>query len=178
MTRALCLFAALGALACITPPPIIMVDRATALEQQASGSFSDLEKRLARTSVATHPIPFTPEQLEALGLSTSTLVDRTNLTDADRVDDLLERRCIGEGLDGLLADTPDACRGVVDHEGLLVLLDRVNRARAQLWHWMLEQRPNTTLDDLRKRWREAHVRGVVCGGWIQGDDGKWSSKVC
>ena len=40
-------FAALAPLVgfagCFKPPEIVMVDRATALEQQASGSFDDLE---------------------------------------------------------------------------------------------------------------------------------------
>lgn len=169
---------ALFLLGCINPPPVIVVDRATALEQQAGGTFEDLEKRLARASVAQQPISLTPEQLESLGLTAPTLVDKTDPTDPERVDDLLQRHCLGEGLDGMLADTPDDCQGVTDHQQVLVLLDRVNRARAQLFRWMQKQRPDATLDDLRKKWREAHMRGVVCGGWMQGDDGRWQEKAC
>ena len=33
---------ALGAVGCLKAPEIVMVDRATALEQQAAGSFDDL----------------------------------------------------------------------------------------------------------------------------------------
>ena len=178
MTRNTLVVAATLVLGCINPPPIVMVDRATALEQQAGGTYADLEKRLARVSVASHPIPFTPEELEALGLTTPPLIDRTDITDADRIDDLLQRHCVGEGLDGSLVDTPDACHGVTDHEALLVLVDRVNRARSQLWRWMQQQRPDATIAEIRKRWRDAHVHGVACGGWVQKEDGQWAEKGC
>ena len=49
---ALPLIAPLALSACFKPPEIVMVDRATALEQQASGSFDDLERKLSdRTKV-------------------------------------------------------------------------------------------------------------------------------
>ena len=45
----LAVLAATTALAgCFKPPEIVMVARATALEQQASGSFDDLERKLDR----------------------------------------------------------------------------------------------------------------------------------
>ncbi len=52
-----------------------MVDRATALEQQAAGSFDELEQQLARAAIAPRPVPLTPEQLEALGIAPPPLVD-------------------------------------------------------------------------------------------------------
>ncbi len=165
-------------LGCIKPPDIVMVDRATALEQQAGGSFLELEQKLARAAIGAQPVPFTPEQLEALGMGPPSLVDNAEMTDADRVDDLLEQHCAGEGHDGLLVATFDACHGATDHDELLKLVDRVNRARLQLWRWMHEQRSDVSLDELRKRWTEVHARGVACGAWVQGDGGNWQSKGC
>jgi uncharacterized protein YdbL (DUF1318 family) len=164
--------------ACFKPPEIVMVDRATALEQQAAGSFDDLERKLDRAAIEPRPAPFTPEQLEALGIRQAPLVDSTELTDADRLDALLEQHCLGEGNDGLIADTRDACKGAADAEEVQTLLERVNRARRQLWRWMHEQRADVGADDLRRTWQEAHVRNVVCGGWLQGRDGKWQAKSC
>ena len=40
---------------CFKPPEIVMVDRATALEQQASGSFDDLERQLHRAGIRAAP---------------------------------------------------------------------------------------------------------------------------
>ena len=162
---------------CIKPPEIVMVDRATALEQQASGSFEDLEGKLDRAAIEPRPVPLTPEQLEALGASPAPRADSVDITDPDRVDALLVQHCIGEGSDGLLVDTRDQCRGV-DGDELAGLIDRVNHARRQVWRWMHEQRADAPVDDLRRAWRQAHARGVVCGAWVQGDDGKWAGKAC
>jgi hypothetical protein len=43
---------------------------------------------------------------------------------------------------------------------------------------MQARKPNVPLDQHRRAWREAHLRGVVCEGWIEGADGKWSAKAC
>lgn len=155
-----------------------MSDQASALEQQASGSFDDLEKRLDRAAIEPRPVPLTPEQLAVLGASASPRADTTGLTEADRVDGLLVQHCVGEGADGLLADTHDECVGAADADAIAELVDRVNRSRKQLWKWMHERRADASVDDLRRGWREAHLRGVVCGGWIEGDDHKWQSKAC
>ena len=177
MKRALVLAVALGAAGCIKAPELVMVDRATALEQQASGSYMELEKKLAQAAVTPRPVPLTPDQLEALGMTT-TLGDRTEMTDADRVDEMLKRHCVGEGRNGLLVDTSDACQGAVDRDDLALRVDRVNRARERLWQWMHEQRPELSVDELRDRWRKTHVTNVVCGAWIEGDDGAWGAKSC
>src|SRR5262245_61436539 len=100
---------------CIKAPEIVLVDRATALEQQAAGSFHELEHQLARARNQPQPAPPTPEQLEELGNPPPNLTDKTDRTDADRVDELLKQRCIGEARDGLVADTPEACKGSADH---------------------------------------------------------------
>jgi hypothetical protein len=107
-------FAVLVALAtlagCFKPPEIVMVDRATALEQQAAGSFDDIELKLDRAAAVPRPVPLTPEQLEALGIRPASLVDESELTDADRLDGLLTQHCVGEGKGGLVVETRDACK--------------------------------------------------------------------
>jgi hypothetical protein len=178
MKRALILASALVAVGCIKAPEIVMVDRATALEQQASGSYAELEKKLAQAAVTPRPVPLTPDQLAALGMAPAALADQTEMTDADRVDDMLERHCVGEGRNGLLVETSETCHGAVDRDELVKRVDRVNHARGQLWRWMHEQRPDVSLDELRNRWRKAHLGSVVCGGWIEGDDGTWGAKSC
>jgi hypothetical protein len=177
MNRALVVLALMATAGCFKAPEIVMVDRATALEQQAGGSFDELEQRLDRAGIEPRPVQLTPEQLAALGIRPTPLVDSTELTDADRLDDLLARHCVGEGQDGAIAETRDACRGGADEQEVATLVERANRARRQLWRWMHEQRPEASVDDLRKAWREAHLRSVVCGGWIEGD-GKWQAKSC
>jgi hypothetical protein len=163
---------------CFKAPEIVMVDRATALEQQASGSFEDLERKLDRAGIEPRPVPLTPEQLEALGIRPAPLVDESELTDADRLDGLLAQHCVGEGKDGLIVDTHDACQGAADPEEIASLRERVNRARQQLWRWMHEQRSDVSEVVLLRAWRENHLRNVVCGGWIQGDDDSWQGKSC
>jgi hypothetical protein len=164
---------------CFKPPEIVMVDRATALEQQAAGSFDDLERRLNRAAVEPRPVPLTPEQLATLGVRTGGAASGGDeLTDPDRLDGLLVQQCVGEGLDGTVVDTHDACRGAVDADEVGALIDRVNRARRQLWRWMHEQRPDAHVDALRREWRRAHLAGVVCGGWIEVDTGSWQRKPC
>jgi hypothetical protein len=181
MKRVLIVLAALTALTvsgCFKAPEIVMVDRATALEQQAAGSFEDLEKHLDRAGIEPRPVPLTPEQLQALGIHPAPLVDDSELTDADRLDGLLVQHCVGEAKDGLVVETRDACRGGADAEEVATLLDRVNRARRQLWRWMHEQKNEASVDDLQRAWRQAHVRDVVCGGWVEDGEGKWQEKSC
>jgi hypothetical protein len=164
--------------ACIRPPEVVLVDRATALEQQAAGSFEELETKLMRIAATPRPTPLSPEQLQALGIRQPPLVDNSDDSEADRVDALLKQHCIGEARDGTLVETPTACQGAVDHELVVTLTERVNRARAQLWRWMHDRRPAIPLDDLRRAWRDAHLKGVICEGWIENADGKWSGKSC
>jgi hypothetical protein len=177
MKRVLVCALALGG--CIKAPEIVMVDRATALEQQAAGSFTELENKLARAAMAPKPAPLTPEQLEALGIPPPAIVDDTERTDADRVDALLTQHCVGEGRDGALVETHDACKGAADRTQAAALIERANGARQQLWRWMQTRTtPKAQLDDVRKAWHKTHARGVVCGGWLQRDDGGWEEKKC
>jgi hypothetical protein len=178
MKRVTLLVLAFAPLGCIRAPEIVLVDRATALEQQAGGSFGDLEKKLARSAIAPRPVPLTPEQLEALGIPPPTMVDETDRTDADRVDGLLVQHCVGESKDGTLVETNDACKGATDRAQAMALLERANAARQQLWRWMRERKPEVKLDDVRRAWQKSHAKGVVCGGWLQKDDGGWEEKKC
>ena len=163
---------------CIHPPEVVMVDRATALEQQAGGSFDDIERKLSRTSIEAHPVPLTPKQFEELGIKPLPLTDATEQTDADRVDALLVQHCVGEGHEGLLVETHSACVGAVDRADAVELIERVNQARLQLWKWMHEQRKSASPEDIRRTWRAAHLRGVVCDGWIEETRGTWDGKKC
>jgi uncharacterized protein YdbL (DUF1318 family) len=176
--RRVLLSLAMLATACVNTGEIVVKDRATALEDQASGSFDELERRLDRAAIEPRPVPLTPEQLQALGARPASLVDESDLTDADRIDGLLAQHCVGEGKEGLLVDTHDACKGAADPEEAARLIDRINRARKQLWHWMHDQRADVTEADLQRAWHQRHMQGVVCGGWVEGDDGKWQAKAC
>lgn len=163
---------------CIRAPDIVLVDRATALEQEAAGSFAPLEAELVAAGMAPRPTPFSKEQLEAVGLEPRPLSDEAELADADRIDALLKKRCAGEALDGTLADTHDACGADEDVPALLALLDRANRDRAQIWRYLEARRPKAKPADVRRAWREVHLRAVVCGGQVQRADGSWEAKKC
>jgi Protein of unknown function (DUF1318) len=167
-----------GLASCFKPPQIVMVDRATALEEQAAGSFDELERQLDRAAIEPRPVPLTSEQLEALGFRPAPLIDESDLTDSDRLDRLLAQHCVGEGKDGLIVETRDACKGAVDAEEVQTLPERVNRARRQLWRWLREQRADVSEGEVRRAWRENHARNVVCGGWMEGSDGTWQGKWC
>lgn len=176
--RGLLLLAALASAGCIRAPELVMVDRATALEEQASGSFKDVEQRLARAGMNPTPVPLTPDQLEALGLRPTPLVENIGKTQADRVDDLLRRHCVGEGRDGLLIDTRRSCQAGRLSADDIALVDRVNRGRMLLWQWMRTVRPGVPNESLRQSWQQVHAGGVVCGGWVEAADGTWGEKKC
>lgn len=176
MKRVLVLCLACAA-ACVRAPEIVLVDRATALEQQAGGSFEELERKLVRTGVSPRPVPLTPDELEALGMNARS-VDAKDRSDAETVDALLRQRCVGEGKEGLLVDTEESCRGAPDKTELRAVVERVNRSRLQLWRWLHERSPKTPKDEIRRRWTGLHAEGVVCGGWVQRADGSWGEKAC
>ncbi len=178
MIRGLALLAVCAALGCIKPPEIVMVDQATALEEQAGGSFDDVERGLDRAAVEPRPVALTSEQLEALGVRSGPRADDAGLTEADRLDELLVQQCVGEGLDGLVVAAGASCRGAVDADEVDLLVARVNRARRQLWRWMRARRSEVAIGDLRRAWREAHLRGVVCGARVEVEKGQWTRKPC
>lgn len=176
--RGLLLLAAFALPGCIRAPEIVMVDRATALEEQAAGSFKDVERRLARAGMSPTPVPLTPNQLEELGIQPTPLVENMGKTQADRVDELLRRHCVGEGKDGLLVDTRSQCRAGRLSADDAALVDRVNRSRVQLWQWMRTVRPGVPDESVRRSWQQVHAEGVVCGGWVESADGSWGEKKC
>lgn len=178
MTRYLACAVLCVAAGCIKAPEIVVNDRATALEQQALGSFTELEQQLMKTGISARPVPLTPDQLQALGIRSPPLVDATEQTDADQLDALLKQHCIGESRDGTLADTYESCRGAADRGLAVRLLERVNQARQQLWRFLKSRQPEASPATLRQAWRQAHLRGVVCGGWVQREDGVWEAKSC
>jgi len=58
------------------------------------------------------------------------------------------------------------------------VLERENRGRWQIWTYLHRKRPNASLEEIRKVWREQHLKGVTCGGQIQRNDGAWEAKKC
>lgn len=168
----------LAATGCVKMSEIVVTDRATALEEQAGGSFDELELKLTRAGISPRPLPLTPEQLAALGLERPEKLRDPDLSPADLLDRSLRQRCVGEGRDGLLLETPDACRGAVDKEVLARAVEGTNRARAALWAWLQQERPRATLEEVKRAWTEAHRKGVVCGGWVQLADGTWEPRKC
>lgn len=174
---------ALAALAagCIRAPAVVIVDRKTALEQQASGSFRSLEEELEQAGLAPRPAPLTAAQLGAAGVRREGLeaTDQDDDgNDAGRADTLLIKRCLGEALDGTLVLTLDPCTGTVDVPLVGRMIERVNRERRQLWRWLAGQAPGKTADEVRAAWRETHLAGLVCGGQVQVAGGAWEIKKC
>jgi hypothetical protein len=167
-----CLLAA----GCIKAPDIVVVDRATALEREAAGSYPALENELERAGTAVKPTPLTRETLEEHG-HPRPILDEEESSDAERVDALLKQHCLGEALDGALVATRDRCT-VKEVPHLSELVERANRDRLQIWEWLQAERPGRSLVEVRKAWREVHLRAVVCGGQVQRSDGGWEPKKC
>lgn len=178
------LVAALGGAAlagCVSAPAVVIVDRKTAVEQQASGSFRGVEEELEQAGLVPRPAPLTAAQLGEAG------VRREDLEAADqddegndwvRTDALLIKRCVGESLDGTLVLTVEACTGAIDVPQVGRLIERVNRDRRQLWRWLAGKSPGKTEDQVRAAWRETHLAGLVCGGQVQVTGGAWEVKRC
>jgi hypothetical protein len=180
---ALAALIALGASApgCIGAPAVVIVDRKTALEQQASGSFRGLEEDLEQAGLVPRPWPFTAAQLGAAGVRREGLEASDEDADGDdalRADALLVKRCLGEALDGALVLTLEPCTGTVDVPLVGRLIERVNRERRQLWRWLAGQVPGKTADEIRAAWRETHLAGLACGGQFQVAGGAWEVKRC
>jgi hypothetical protein len=166
---------------CIRAPAVVIVDRKTALEQQASGSFRGLEEELEQAGLVPRPAPLTAAQLGAAGVRREGLeaTDQDDDgNDAGRTDTLLLKRCLGEALDGTLVLTIDPCTGTVDVPQVGRMIERVNRERRQLWRWLAGQAPGKTADEVRTAWRETHLAGLVCGGQVQVAGGAWEIKKC
>jgi hypothetical protein len=159
---------------------VVIVDKKTALEEQAAGSFRGLEEEAEQAGVLPRPTPVTAAQLSAAGVTV--VPDDTaaqGLPDALRADTLLVQRCIGEAGDGTLVLTADRCTGAIDVPDVNRLLERLNRARRQLWDWMAARAPRRSPDEIRKTWRDVHLSGLICGGQIEREGGGgWETKKC
>lgn len=168
---------------CIKAPAVVIVDRTTALEQQASGRFVALERELTQAGVSARPQPYTRQQLEAVGWTTPRERDaiarlaEAALRDQERLDGLLLRRCIGEANTGDLILTREACQGAVDPASVARLTVRANRDRRQMWLY-LRQKTRRSAADVRKAWRAVHLIEIPCGAWVQDSGGAWSAKKC
>jgi hypothetical protein len=168
--------------ACVHAPAVVIVDRKTALEQQASGSFRGLEEELEQAGVQPRPAPLTGAQLTSAGVNGKVAdadqADPSAGSDAVRTDALLVQRCIGEALDGTLELTLDPCTGTLDVPEVNRLIERVNRERRQLWRWMSEHAKGVSAEQVRATWRETHLGGLICGGQLQAGGGAWETKRC
>ena len=162
--------------ACIKAPDIVVIDRATALEREAAGDYPRLQRELERAGTHPRPSALTREQLESIGMPRPVLEEESG-SDAERIDALLKDRCLGEALDGTLVETRESC-AVKEVPHMNALVERANRDRLQIWEWLKAQRPQRTLEEVRRAWREVHLRGVVCGGQVQQGDGSWTAKKC
>ena len=170
--------------ACITAPPVIIADRKTALEEQASGSFPALTAELQQAGVSAGPVPYTRGQLEGAGVPVGKgdeqLAQEEASTEADLLDQLLLRRCIGEKLDGTLDETAATCTEPIAAGRQARLLERENRRRFQIWR-TLAGKPaakQASLEEVRRAWRRAHLGEVICGGQTQLEGGAWETKKC
>lgn len=171
--------------ACIRPPDVVLLDRKTVLEEQASGELHPLENDLREEAIVPRGEELTRAQLREAGadLSRSTLSTIVQVhgllrTEAEYLDELLVRRCVGEALSGLLVETPRSCAGRVSEARSSAAVQRVNRGRRQLWRHLHELRPEASEQEVRAAWRRHHLEAVVCGGQIQVAGGGWEVKPC
>lgn len=183
--RLILLLPLLAASACIRPPDVVLLDRKTVLEEQASGELHALENELREEVIVPRGADFTRGQLRAAGAdlsrgSLSTVVQVHSLvrSEAEFLDDLLVRRCVGEGVSGLLVETPRTCAGRTSAARVSASVQRVNRARRQLWRYLQALRPGATEEEIRETWRRHHLSTVACDAQIQSLDGSWETKRC
>ena len=168
--------------ACIRAPDVVIVDRKTALEQLAAGTYRQLEDQLEAAGSAPRPEPLTRSEIESAGAATALAQEETDRSEAAQLDELLRRRCVGEALDGTIVVTAESCTGRVDAAERARLVERVNRDRYQVWRELqlrgMPKGRERELVRVRKVWREAHLRAVVCGGQVQQASGGWEDKKC
>lgn len=166
---------------CIRAPAVSIVDRRTSLEIQAAGEYRALENDLIQAGLSPAPAMITRGEIETI-TTTRTSFDevveayQAIQLDSEIIDSLLIRRCIGEGLDGLLVETPSTCVGDTTAFGPLV--ERVNRNRRQMWRFLAQLKPDVSEEAIRRAWRETHLSTVVCNGQVQQADGSWGVKEC
>lgn len=174
---------ALLATGCVAPN-VVVVDQKTALEQQAAGGYPTLQNELDQSGLAIAPEPFAREELvqgrareggAPLGELAELYVKIA--TDADAVDQLLLRSCVGEAQAGVLEARPGECVGATDATELARLVGRENLHRRQLWE-LLARQTQRTIAEAQSAWRTVHLEQVVCGGLIEVAPGEWKAKTC
>ncbi len=167
---------------CVTVSGVQVVDRKTALEEQASGDLRPLQEDLSLGMPVPGPVPFTRSEIVAAGADDDsefrrlTRIHQGLQSRAAQVDEWLVRRCVGEALDGRLVETPGTCIGTWEPGAFSPVVQRVNRDREQLWQEL--GRGRTSGEEVRKAWRRRHLEGLVCGGQVQREDGSWDVKAC
>lgn len=169
---------------CIKAPDVVLVDRHTLLEAQASGRLPQQEAQLAQAGISPGPAAFTPGQLERSGWHSVPGHDAIAALYASQTDDAsvleqwLVRRCVGEANDGTLIPTPDVCSGAMDAADVARRLERANRNRRQVWAYLQGQQKRASEAEVRDVWRTQHRQEAACGAWWQKSDGIWEQKPC
>jgi hypothetical protein len=170
---------------CIRAPDVVMLDRKTVLEEQASGELLPLANALRESAIVPKGVHFTRGQLEEAGVDLShdalgqlVQLQQLPVSEMEHLDGLLVRRCIGEARSGLLVETPDTCAGGPAMIRTSAAIQRVNRSRKQLWRYLYERKPGEQQETIRHLWRQRHITTVVCGGQIQDEEGRWDVKEC
>ncbi|MET0340631.1 MAG: DUF1318 domain-containing protein [Polyangiales bacterium] len=177
------LFAASLATGCVAPN-VVVVDQKTALELQAAGGYPTLSEELDRAGMAIAPEPFAREELvqgreragsAALGELAELYVKIA--TDAEAIDQLLLRSCVGEAQAGVLEARAESCIGATDATELARLVGRENLHRRQLWE-LLARQSQRSVEQAQAAWRTLHLEQVVCGGLVETAPGVWKAKTC
>ena len=171
-----------GLVACITvvaacvSPRIQIVDRRTALENQILGTWHELDGQMQLiASVREEGAAAKLSRLQAEALDAR----RQVIFFQDEVDELKSAGCLGEGNDGLLVlrqcerSVPD---GVTRPA---VLSERINRARAVLFDYIVQTSPVLSRRDmpqLRRAFARMKRNSARSGDWLQAEDGEWYKK--
>jgi len=167
---------------CIKAPDVVIVDRYTALEVQASGNYAPLEDELQEQGLRVGPEGYTSDQLATPGSGTDDgnlgEAYRGVLSRADRMDSLRRRQCVGESMDGLLIQRDETCRGRIDEQDVANLLERENRNRRQVWHFMEEQNPDASMTHIQSAWRVEYLKTLPCESAIQKANNEWGRVEC
>ncbi|MFM7200023.1 MAG: DUF1318 domain-containing protein [Myxococcota bacterium] len=165
------------------PNTVYMVDAQTALEVQASSPFMSLERTLDLQLTAPTFQAYAASEVEQGQQNTEEVarlssIYSVQLEESSRVDLLLVRQCLGEGLDGLLQIRTETCQGNPDAQELVRVVQRINRNRRQLWTWLKRERPRASETEIIQTWRRIQLEEVVCGALIQQENGEWVARKC
>jgi len=170
---------------CIAAPDVVLLDQRTALEMQAAGEYRALENDLEQAGISSKAEDIPREKLEAgqSDMTESSLGEVVRIysavkSDAAWIDEMLVAGCLGEGMDGLLVQNPKGCGKDVDTGQMARIVGRANLHRRQIWQVIGKQRPQASEDQIRRTWREIHLKRVVCGGRIEVAEGSWEKKKC